>query len=117
MATIRKRGKGWQAQVRRRGVTVSKTFIQRSDAQRWANQTERDADQKGLQTSRKVLERVTTGDLLERFRVELVPGRRCPEKEAIMINALQRHAWTDKPLSLLTTEDIAIHRDTRLETV
>jgi hypothetical protein len=32
MATIRKRGESWQAQVRRRGRTVSRSFIQKADA-------------------------------------------------------------------------------------
>ena len=113
MATIRKRGTGWQAQVRRKGTTLSRTFIQRQDAQRWANQTELEADQKGFQTDRKVLDRTTTADLLKRFRDEVVPIRRCPIKETFMINSLLRSGWVDKPLSDLTSEDIASHRDRR----
>ena len=41
MATIRKRGNKWQAQVRRNGrVSVSKSFNTKCDSQVWAKQTE-----------------------------------------------------------------------------
>jgi hypothetical protein len=64
MATIRKRGDKWHVQVRRNGCpTSTRTFIQRTDAQRWANQTEIEADRRGLTNDRKVLEqlKVATG--------------------------------------------------------
>ena len=63
MATIRRRGDSWQAQVRRRGRTVSKSFIQKTDAQRWAYQTEIEAHRRGLTNDRKALEQLTVGDL------------------------------------------------------
>ena len=41
MATIRKRGRRWEAQVRKAGVTsVNKSFLNKADADRWARQTE-----------------------------------------------------------------------------
>jgi hypothetical protein len=41
MATIRKRGHRWEAQVRNAGVaSVNKPFLNKSDADRWARQTE-----------------------------------------------------------------------------
>ena len=37
MASIRKRGRKWQAQVRRHGSSaLSKTFFEKSDALKWA---------------------------------------------------------------------------------
>ena len=45
MASIRKRGSTWQAQVRREGSPpLSKTFATKADAQVWAR------DQRGLST-------------------------------------------------------------------
>jgi len=45
MATLRKRGDKWQAQIRREGcLSLSKTFAFREDAQRWARQQERLVD-------------------------------------------------------------------------
>jgi len=67
VATFRKRGDGWQAQVRRRGRTVSRTFIQKTDAQRWANQTEIEADRQGLLVGKMNLASLRIADLLTRF--------------------------------------------------
>jgi hypothetical protein len=45
MATNRKRGSRWQAQVRRRGrATASKTFALKADAVRWAGPRVGDLD-------------------------------------------------------------------------
>jgi len=117
MSTIRKRGSSWQAQVRRRGITQSKTFIQRADAQRWANETERDADRRGLRDNQRILERMTAGDILKRFRDERIPIRRYAQKEGFMLNALLRAGWTQLPLSQLASGSIAAFRDARLKTV
>ena len=41
MASIRKRGHRWEAQVRKAGVeSVNKLFLNKSNADRWACQTE-----------------------------------------------------------------------------
>ena len=40
MATIRKRGYSWQAIVRRREFSQSKTFLTKTDAQAWATEIE-----------------------------------------------------------------------------
>ena len=83
MATIRKRGSSWQAQVRRRGKTLSKTFRQRGDAVRWSNKAELDADQTGLRTSNRILERTTVADLVIRFRDTVTLSRRSCANETI----------------------------------
>ena len=45
MASLRKRGERWQAQVRRYGCpTVSRSFRLKADAERWAAQVEAQAD-------------------------------------------------------------------------
>ena len=41
MATLRKRSNGhWQARVRKTNQSISKTFINKVDAERWAKQIE-----------------------------------------------------------------------------
>jgi hypothetical protein len=43
MATLRKRKNGhWQARVRKANQSISKTFINKVDAERWAKQVEVD---------------------------------------------------------------------------
>ena len=114
MATFRKRGDGWQAQVRRRGHTLSKTFIVRADAVRWANQTEIEADRKGLLTDQTSLQRLTVADLLTRFRDTVVPNRRGRVVETFVLNAFLRRDLSLTRLSDLTPESIAAYRDQRL---
>ena len=116
MATFRKRGNKWQVQVRRKGRTVSKTFGQRTDALRWANEIEAEADRHGLTDNRRVLEGLTVSNLLNRFRDEVVPNRRCSKIETLVINAFLRHPLAHTRLSLLSSEGFASYRDERLKT-
>src|SRR5882724_10599073 len=117
MATIRKRMGKWQAQVRRKGKIVSRTFIQRRDAVRWSNQTELVLDRGGLQADLRDLERLTVSDLLTRFRDTVVPMRRGAKKESIMLNAFLRHEIANTRLSEIGANQFASYRDERLKTV
>lgn len=77
MATIRKRGEmQWQAIVKRKGYPIqSKTWNTRREAEMWARQVEGEMD-KGVFVSRAESERTTLHDLIERYRVEVLPGKR-----------------------------------------
>ena len=117
MATIRKRNGTWQVQIRRRGQTVSKTFKQRTDAQRWANQTELEADRKGLSTDFSTLKRLTVGDILVRFRDTVAPQRRGHKNETIVLNAFLRNELARVRLSELAPDSFGAYRDARLQAV
>lgn len=68
MASIRKRGKRWQAQVRRAGVDLSATFDTKAAAEKWARRIERDADEgKAIGGSRA---HGTVGQLLDAYEVK-----------------------------------------------
>ena len=57
MATLRKRSNGhWQARVRKATQTLTKTFINKVDAERWAKQTKVEM-QKGSYTNLILAER------------------------------------------------------------
>lgn len=114
MATIRKRGGKRQVQIRRKGQTLSRTFIQKADAQRWANQTEMEVDRKGLQPDLTALEHLTVSDLLQRFHETIAPKRRHKETETIVINAFLRHRLARIRLSELAPGHFAAYRDERL---
>jgi hypothetical protein len=66
MATIRKRGSKWQAQVRRSGHRgVSRSFILRNDAVAWAREMEEvRADRSELPLDTRVLKRITLAELI-----------------------------------------------------
>ena len=117
MATIRKRGDSWQAQVRHKGKTVSRSFIKKADAQRWASQTETEADRRGLPHDRRDLDRLKVADILIRFRETLVPQRRGKVVETFVINAFLRNDLAQVRLGDVTAEGFAAYRDERLKCV
>jgi hypothetical protein len=68
MATIRKRGAKWQVQIRRVGVRpISRSFHVLKDAEAWARQMELVADRRDLPPDPKALQRITLGQLVERY--------------------------------------------------
>jgi hypothetical protein len=76
MATFRNRGGKWQARVQTKGhVALSKTFINKIDAERWAKQIEVEM-QKGSYTNLVLAERTTFIEIIERYIVEVLPTMR-----------------------------------------
>ncbi|WP_105404041.1 site-specific integrase [Neorhizobium sp. T7_12] len=118
MATIRKRNGKYQVQVRVQGCNpISKTFTRLDDAKTWARLTEIEAEQIGLPADPRVLARTTVGQLLERYRDEVVPKKRGSEYETIMVNAMLRQPWSKRSLAHIDGATFAEHRDIRLRTV
>jgi integrase len=117
MATIRRRGDSWQAQVRRKGRTVSRSFIQKTDAQQWANQAEIEADRRGLSSDRRALSNLKVSDVLERFRDSVIPLRPGRKIETIVIDAFLRNPLAKVTLLHVTPSHFATYRDERLTTV
>jgi hypothetical protein len=118
MATIRKRGARWQAQVRRVGSPPnSKSFINRKDAEAWARQSEIQVDRKELPYDPKQLERFTLGELVIKYRDTVTPHKRSAKVETIVLNTFLRHAICCKRMSDLTATDFASYRDERLKEI
>ena len=66
----------WQAIVKRKGHPLqSKTWNTRKEAEAWARQIESEMD-RGVFVSRAEVERTTLHDLIERYRVEVLPSKR-----------------------------------------
>lgn len=90
MASFRKRSNRWQARVHPKGMpVVVKTFDTLADAEKWARAIERDNDL-GVYTDRAKLEAITTAQLIERYRQEVVPQLRGAHTETIRLNTLAR---------------------------
>lgn len=118
MAAIRKRGEKWQVQVRRLGqLSVSRTFIRLKDAQEWARSSEVAADREGLGTDRSVLKKLTLGELVKRYRDEIVAKKKSAQVETIVLDAFARHPICNKSLAALKIADFIRYRDERLEDV
>ena len=116
MATIRKRGSSWQAQVRREGYSpLSKTFPSKADAAAGAKDQERAIDRAELPTTARALKGLTVGDLLRRYSEAITPTKRGAEPEQCRIRTNLGHALAQVALNKLSPAAVAQYRDDRLK--
>lgn len=116
MASIRQRGGRFQARVRQHGYPLEeKTFATKAEAQRWIRQVEQ-ARETGTTAPSGKLDRITLGELIERYRDEVVPQQKGRNEHTIKLNALLRHPIAAYSITHLTPARIAQYRDERLET-
>lgn len=117
MATLRKRSNGhWQARVRKANQNISKTFINKVDAERWAKQTEVELD-KGSFVNLGLAERTTFAEIIERYILEVLPTMRGGKADHIRLKALARRPIAKLNMVSLTPQKIAQHRDERLKAI
>ena len=117
MATLRKRSNGhWQARVRKANQSITKTFINKADAERWAKQVEVEI-QKGSYTNLVFAERTTFAEIIERYIAEVLPKMRGGEADYIRLKALARRPIAKLNMVALTPQKIAQHRDERLKEI
>lgn len=119
MATIRRRGEKWQVQVRRKGFQpLSRSFHQQRDAERWATLKEREFDlleSQGLQGA--IVCHLTLGEMLARYREQIIPRKRGGDRESYMLKAFERLPLAKKGASKLLPSDFRAYRDERLSGV
>ena len=117
MATLRKRSNGhWQARVRKANQSITKTFINKVDAERWAKQIEVEI-QKGSYTNLMLAERTTFAEIIERYITEVLPTMRGGKADYIRLKALARRPIAKLNMVSLTPQKIAQHRDERLKEI
>lgn len=77
MAYFEKRGGGWLAQVRRRGMpTLSRTFDLKVDAENWAKEIERELQRGNTATLRQDAQRTTIAQAVDRYAADRLPALR-----------------------------------------
>ncbi len=117
LATIVRRGAyQWQAKVRRRTRSISKTFTSRGDAERWAIETEAEIT-RGVFRDYSASERITLFEILERYQEDILPGKRSQASVVSQINRLKKTSAGTLPLINVTPDLIAQIRDDRLKEV
>ena len=117
MATFRNRSGKWQARVQIQGHSaISKTFINKADAERWARQVEVEI-QKGSYTNLVLAERTTFAKIIERYITEVLPTLRGGKADFIRLKALARRPIAKLNIVALTPQKIAQHRDERLKEI
>ncbi|WP_246686621.1 site-specific integrase [Methylobacterium sp. WL30] len=65
----------------------------------------------------KILDTLTVGDIMVRYRDTVSPTKRGAVREAMAMKVLLKHAIGKVPLSALTVAKVAAHRDYRMRTV
>jgi integrase len=101
MASFRKRGKKFVAEVRVKGAYRSKTFLTKAEAQRWAL----DIEQR-LGRSPNIVAGHTLGEAMARFAREITPTHKSWRSEENRIKKISRDALADITLDALTPDDL-----------
>jgi integrase len=116
MASIRKRGPHqWQAQIVRKGFpSRSRTFINRSDALKWARAVEAEMD-RSLLVHQEPVDDTTLYEALERYEREITPQKKGAHQESMRIRIWKRHPLSKRILKTIQGKDIASYRDERLK--
>ncbi|CAB3805436.1 Tyrosine recombinase XerC [Paraburkholderia ultramafica] len=117
MATIRQRGKYWEAQIRRRGwPSLSRSFDTKATAEAWARRAESEMD-RGVFVDRTEAERNTFDDLLKRYAEEVSPHKKGGAGEILRIRKIRTDALAQYKISAITSKIIADYRDRRMAKV
>lgn len=115
MATFEFRSGKWRAKIVRRalGIDESATFPTKAQASAWATKREAEilAGARGLPTGH------TVADAIDRFIRDACPKRQGGRWDEIRLLKFRQHKLASKPLSKLTSDDMAQWRDERLKEV
>lgn len=116
MATIRKRGNRYEAQIRKKGQPAfNKTFAKKADAQTWAKTIESEIE-RGLFLDTSEAEKTTVGSLIDRYEREVLPSKR--SRQGVIYHLGQvKQGLGGVPLAKLLPSDLASYRDKRLTQV
>lgn len=112
MATIRKKGRRWEAAVARKGIRKSSTFATKLEAQVWAADVERKIISGGYLVNDHTVE-----DLLQRYLSVVSVKKRGADKEKIRIMRLCRDPVAQLRLSELRPLHMAEWRERLLQDV
>jgi integrase len=111
MASIRKRGDAWVAEVFKRGIRRSRSFPTKQAAQAWARLTESEIDAGNRPSS------LTVGQMLDKYAREISPTKKGAKWERTRITALRTLRIAQEPLSSVDATHVAKWRDERLQSV
>ena len=119
MATLRKRGKKWQVEIRRHNCpTVSQTFSSKSDAKHWG--LEREAQlvrEYSPELSLSMLRTTKLSDVVERYIRDICPRKRSEAVETAILKGFLKKGPSNTALTKLSPSLFASYRDNRLKKV
>lgn len=112
MASIRKHGKGWRAEVARNGRRQSKVFGSKREATDWAARAEY-----LILNGDKVAAALAFGDVLDRYAREVSPTKRGERWEVVRLEKIARDPIARVRMGDLAAADFSAWRDKRLTEV
>jgi integrase len=117
MATISNRNNKWHVRIRRSGQpTVAKTFLIRTDAEKWARSIEIEID-RGSYINTSYAQKTLFKDLIEQYLKEVTPTLRGAFEDGYRLRKMMRNPIAELNLTELTPSKIANYRDERLKEV
>lgn len=117
MASIRNRQGKWQARIIKKGCApVTKSFLTKQDAERWARQIESDID-RGSYANLALAEKTLFKEVIERYVQEVTLKTRSMKEDTYRLRALARHPVAKLSMTALTPIKVAEYRDERLKLV
>lgn len=116
MASIRFRGEKWQCRIQRQGYpTLSKAFINKEDALRWARGIERSMDLGEFSPAETT--KTTLTELIDRYKREVTPTKRGALQERYRLGVIEADKLASMNIKSITSAEVAAFRDRRLATV
>jgi len=117
MATISKRGKYYQAKIRRNGFPdVSQSFDSAKQARAWARKIESAMDQ-GTYQDASESRKVTLGEILEGYGKDVVPMHKGHKAEMSRIRVLLRDPISKFSLANVTSREVKAYINRRMKVV
>lgn len=114
MATFRKRGKRWEAQVRKQGHDPkTKTFTLKADAEAWARIIESEME-RGTYIDQSASQQTSFADCLERYGKEVSVTKKGATQEYSIIRQWLSLPITKKSIGSIKSKDLSKQRDTWL---
>ncbi len=118
MASYRKRGKSWYAEVSRQGQRFSQTFDTKAEAAAWATQKEVELRTAGSSSPSLLGKNKTFYDVCREFEKTLLPKRKGKRWEKIRLDSFkEKISWAGQKLSEINSKNIANWKIARLEEV
>ncbi|MDC1020220.1 site-specific integrase [Alphaproteobacteria bacterium] len=117
MASIRKRNNRWEVRVRRIGQpTQTKTFTLKTDAQKWAREAEI-ALEKGILLEKPKVSPIMLWQAVKRYLEEVAIHHKGAASERYRLWAMANRLGTSKPITAITSKDIASYKVERQKEV
>jgi len=116
MSSIRKRGKKYQVQIRRKGtLPISRTFHSKQDALEWSRHMESSADRRELPPAYKELANYTLADIMIRYRDEVSITKLGYDNERHYINRFIKTKFSKQHLIALKPSTFSSYIDQQLK--